>query len=201
MNGKKQEQRHQVLTRRRRMTAEQRRQADIAICQKMQTLPELQQVQIIMSYAAMSEEADLTSLHEWLWQKGKTVVFPVTDGDGVMHAVAATPESCWQTGAYGIREPIGEEIAPSAIDLVIAPCVAFDDGCHRLGHGGGYYDRFLRRCPQAGCIVAAFESQHLDEVCTDSYDYTPQKVVTECRIYERGEIESHDGSDREETDK
>lgn len=201
MNEMKQEQRRLALTRRRNMTAEERQRADMAICQRMLSLPELQQAQVIMSYAAMPEEVNLMSLHEWLWQQGKTVVFPVTDGDGIMHTVAATPKSHWQTGAYGIREPIGKEIMPDAIDLVIAPCVAFDGGCHRLGHGGGYYDRFLRRCPRASCVAAAFEAQRLDEVCTDSYDYPPQKVVTECAIYERTEKESSDGSDREESEK
>lgn len=200
MNEKKQEQRRMALACRRSMTAEQRQQAGKAICQRILALSELQQAQVVMSYAAMPEEADLSRLHEWLWQQGKTVAFPVTDGHGVMCAVAATPQSYWQTGAYGIREPMGEKIAPDTIDLIIAPCVAFDDDCHRLGHGGGYYDRFLEKCPQAICIAAAFESQHLDAVCTDGLDYTMHKVVTECRIYERGE-KNHDGSDREEADK
>lgn len=200
MNEKKQEQRRLALACRRSMTEEQRQQADRAICQRMLTLSELQQAQIVMSYAAMPEEANLSRLHEWLWQQGKTVTFPVTDGHGVMRAVPAELNSCWQTGAYGIREPMGEAVAPHTIDLIIAPCVAFDDRCHRLGHGGGYYDRFLEKCPQAICITAAFESQRLDVVCTDGLDYTMHKVVTECRIYERGE-RNHDGSDREKADK
>lgn len=171
------------------------------ICRRLMQLPEIAKAQIILSYAAMSEEPDLSGLHAWLWAQGKTLAFPVVEGHGIMHAVAAAPDSQWQKGSYGIREPVGEPIDPAAIDLVIAPCVAFDAQCHRLGHGGGYYDRFLPQCEQARCIVAAFDVQCLASVPADGHDWPVEQVITEQRIYERMEKDSHDRSDGKNTDK
>ena len=48
---------------------------------------------------------------------------------------------------WGIREPgAGEIFEPQIVDLVIVPGVCFDEQCHRVGYGKGFYDRFLRKC-------------------------------------------------------
>lgn len=185
----------------RSMTPALRQAGSEAICRRLMQLPEIAKAQIILSYAAMPEEPDLGNLHAWLLAQGKTLIFPVVEGHGIMYAVAAAPDSQWQKGSYGIREPVGEPIDPAVIDLVIAPCVAFDAQCHRLGHGGGYYDRFLPRCGQAYCIAAAFEAQRLASVPTDSHDWPLERVITEQKIYERMEKVSHDRFDGKNTDK
>lgn len=187
MNESKQNQRRGALLRRRALPPRQRAAASAAICRRLMELPEVRRAQVILSYAAMPDEADLTALHKWLEQQGKVLAFPVTEGNGTMHAVQAAGQ--WRTGGYGIQEPVGEIMAPSSIDLIIAPCVAFDDRCRRLGHGGGYYDRFLTTCPQAICIAAAFDVQRLDRVYTDRYDYPVKMVVTECCIYKTSDKE------------
>lgn len=187
MNESKENQRRVALLRRRALPPQQRAAASAAICRKLTELPEVRGAQVILSYAAMSDEVDLTAWHKWLEQQGKVLAFPVTEGNGVMHAVRAVGQ--WRTGGYGIQEPVGESLAPSSIDLVIAPCVAFDDRCRRLGHGGGYYDRFFTTCPQAIGIAAAFDVQRLDKVYTDRYDRPVKMVVTECRIYQTADKE------------
>lgn len=187
MNESKQNQRRGALLRRRALPPRQRAAASAAICRRLMELPEVRRAQVILSYAALPDEADLTALHKWLEQQGKVLAFPVTEGNGVMRAVRAVGQ--WRTGGYGIQEPVGESLAPSSIDLVIAPCVAFDDRCRRLGHGGGYYDRFFATCPQAIGIAAAFDVQRLDRVYTDRYDRPVKMVVTECRIYQTADKE------------
>lgn len=185
MSEEKQRQRRMTLSLRRAMPQSQREMASSTICEKIIKIPEIDKAQVVMSYAALWDEPDLAPVHEWLWQQGKTLLLPVVEGDGVMHAVKVTPQSLWKTGAYGIREPIGDAIAPTSIDVVLTPCVAFDQSCRRLGHGGGYYDRFLATCPQGKCIVIAFDEQRLDEVYTDANDRRADMIITEKETYVR----------------
>ena len=183
----KAKQRLTALTRRRVLSLKQRTQASVAICRKLTELPELQQAVTVLSYAATWDEVDLLPLHDWLRQNGKRVAFPVTEGQGIMHAVETGTDTPWQKGRYGISEPVGQVHDPTSIDVVLVPCVAFDAKCHRLGHGGGYYDRYLPACPQAKYIAVAFEAQRMEEVNTDCHDQTMDLVVTEQAIYHKEE--------------
>ena len=176
-----------ALTCRRVLSLKQRTQASVAICRKLTELPELQQAVTVLSYAATWDEVDLSSVHDWLRQQEKRIAFPVTEGQGIMHAVEAKKNTPWRKGRYGIWEPMGQVHDPTSIDVVLVPCVAFDAKCHRLGHGGGYYDRYLPACPQAKYIAVAFEAQRMEKINTDCHDLTMDLVVTEQAIYHKEE--------------
>ncbi|MDP4107760.1 MAG: 5-formyltetrahydrofolate cyclo-ligase, partial [Bacillota bacterium] len=75
------------------------------------------------------------------------------------------------------------KIQPSKIDLVVVPGVAFDIRRNRIGYGGGYYDRFLKKTSFACFKVGlAFEAQIADEVPIDRYDVPLHMVITENAI-------------------
>lgn len=65
---------------------------------------------------------------------------------------------------------------------MIMPGVAFDNNCHRVGYGGGFYDRYLEKHPKVKRIAAAFEFQILPEVPTEPTDIAPEMIVTEKQI-------------------
>ena len=60
--------------------------------------------------------------------------------------------------------------------------MAFDSEGRRLGHGAGYYDRYLPRCEKALCLGVAFEAQRLERVATEAHDRTMDRIVTEKEI-------------------
>jgi 5-formyltetrahydrofolate cyclo-ligase len=62
------------------------------------------------------------------------------------------------------------------------PGVAFDEHGHRVGYGGGYYDRYLERHPGLIHIALAFEFQIFPEVPFEVHDILPEKIVTEQRV-------------------
>ena len=94
-----------------------------------------------------------------------------------------TPDA-FVKGKFDILSPDPKRsriIPPEEIDVVLVPCVGFDEAGMRLGHGGGYYDRYLPRCPRATKILLAFEAQKLDAVCVGENDVAMDFIVTESR--------------------
>ncbi len=84
----------------------------------------------------------------------------------------------------GILEPnSSNQVDVKTIDLILAPGVAFDEDCYRLGYGGGYYDRLLSQKRKEVQVVAlAFEIQIIDKVPTEPHDYKMDMIVTQSRI-------------------
>lgn len=90
----------------------------------------------------------------------------------------------FQENKYGIPEPIaGELIEESKIDLVLVPLLAFDQYGHRIGYGGGFYDRFLAKvrpdCIKIGLsffepITFDFEPDQTDQRL--NFCITPNKI-------------------------
>jgi 5-formyltetrahydrofolate cyclo-ligase len=97
---------------------------------------------------------------------------------------------CWynsgettMVGPWGIAEPRNPEFtASSEIDLMIVPCLAFDQHGRRLGHGGGHFDRLLAGLSSTN-ICIAFEAQQLTAVPCDEHDVEVDIVVTEKTVY------------------
>ncbi len=182
----KESQRRSAIWLRRNMDAAARVRASLEICRRLQALPEILNASVIFSYLAMPEEVELEEFHAWARARGIVLAFPVTGEGGEMEAYAPKLPCQWGRDRFGIRMPevaSSCHIAPEEISLVLAPCVAFDEKARRLGQGGGYYDRYFLRCPQAYRVGVAFEAQRLPEiVCTD-LDVSLHTVVTQRRIY------------------
>jgi 5-formyltetrahydrofolate cyclo-ligase len=183
----KSEQRKRAQAARKAIPDDLRREYDRAICQRIGEHPALKDARLVMSYMAFAGEVDLTQLHETLCDRGIEVCFPECCDEGVIQALLPRDEDCWEPGRYGILAPAAERsdlIEPCDIDLVLTPCVAFDESRMRLGWGGGYYDRFLPRCPQAYSIAAAYEVQRVEKVISDHpWDAVLDAVATELRWY------------------
>ena len=186
----KAEERARALAARRGLTAEERREKSAAICRALLRLPSLETADVILSYMAAWDEVNLSPLHEALWARGKTIAFPVSGRSGRMEAWVPAGPGAMVEGRFGIREPDtaqAKPVMPEEIGLALIPCLAFDGALTRLGHGAGYYDRYLARCSQAVRAAAAFEAQHLDRVTAEAHDRAMDLVVTESGIYRREE--------------
>ena len=91
------------------------------------------------------------------------------------------------SGYRGIPEPLGhcQSVAPSAVDWVLVPGVAFDERGHRIGYGGGYYDRLLPTLrDDAQRVAGAYELQLIDQVPAAAHDLKVDAIVTELRALE-----------------
>lgn len=84
--------------------------------------------------------------------------------------------------AYGIKEPEAE--APEVVpDIILAPLLAFDGACNRLGYGGGFYDRTLAAHPHVRAFGLAFAAQFVDKLPTLDTDIPLHGVITEEGVY------------------
>ena len=85
----------------------------------------------------------------------------------------------------GILEPKStkcfDEYTEDAV--IIVPIVGFDKQCYRVGYGGGFYDRYLRKYKFKSVIGIAFDFQCLEIDKIDEYDYKLEKILTETSIY------------------
>ena len=116
------------------------------------------------------------------FELSKQVVVPYSKKGGIMDAVRLYPDSVLRNGFYDIPVPEVLDIAdPREIDLIIVPALAFDNSGYRLGHGGGYYDRFLAQvdCKAIGIIRECFV---LPSVPRDLNDRRVSVLITEKKV-------------------
>jgi len=178
----KKAQRELALLRRRALTAEQRRKMSAAICEKLLALPEFAGAKTVFSYLAAWDEVNLGYVNQTLTARGTIVAYPVCFKKGSMEAYVPKDENAVEAGAYGIKSPVvsrSKPLEPPDIDFVLVPCAAFDADKNRLGHGAGYYDRYLPQCCNAVFVLVGFEAQRLDSVSCDIHDVKMDIIVTE----------------------
>ena len=182
----KKAQRKAALDARRALSAGERAVFSKKICSRIARTKAFREADTILAYLATWDEVDLSSLCEKAAKLGKKVAYPVSYKGGIMEAyVPDGPESLVK-GLLGITAPDPEKsalLAPEDLDLVLVPLVAFDEEKRRLGHGGGYYDRYLPKCSKAKLIAVAFEAQKLEKIVVDSYDVLMKTIVTEQKVY------------------
>jgi len=137
---------------------------------------------VIAGYMAHGSEVDLGTLMAALSGKGATLVLPVvTAPDAPLVFRAWGKGEGLVEGSYGIPIPDTNslEVRP---DVVLTPLLAFDGDGHRLGQGGGFYDRTLESLRRAGEVTAvgvAFAAQRMTAIPGDVHDQLLDAVITE----------------------
>lgn len=108
----------------------------------------------------------------------RTVSVPRVHGKD-MDAIIITPYTNFKRNKWNILEPVGGHKTDD-IDVAVIPLMAFD-GLKRVGHGGGYYDRFLA-CHDCIKIGIAFDCQCVEGLETEEFDIPLDILITEKRI-------------------
>ncbi len=148
------------------------------ITKRVISLPAFKKAQRILAYADYNHEVITRYLIEEAWNAGKEVAVPKVAGqDMVFYRLKDFGQL--KPGYYGIPEPEEGERVEWNEALMIMPGVAFDRDNHRVGYGGGFYDRFLEKYPFLERVAVAFDFQILPEVPTEPTDIFPQIIVTE----------------------
>lgn len=170
--------RKQIFAARRSCTDHQVEAWSRTITEKVIRLPEFVNTDRVLIYADYNHEVMTGFLIEAAWKAGKEVAVPRVEGRN-MTFYKLTDFSQLSPGYFGIPEPEQGERVNWKDALMIMPGVAFDHACHRVGYGGGFYDRYLEKHPELTRLALAFEFQMLSQVPTEPTDISPQIIVTE----------------------
>ena len=141
-----------------------------AIVRRLKKLADWSTIKTLHYFEPIHEllEADLSDLVTWL-------------EDTYPHIQLFTPrliEGVWEMVS------IKEKPAPKDFDVILVPMLGFDPKTlHRIGYGGGYYDKFLATQPKARKVGVCFEAGKLDRIPTESHDVPLDLIVTEAKTY------------------
>jgi 5-formyltetrahydrofolate cyclo-ligase len=135
---------------------------------------------VVAGYFPMRDEADPRALMAALSERGHPLALPcVTAGQPLVFR-------SWKMGdpmhanprAFNIAEPLAAAplVVPGA---VLVPMLAFDADGHRLGYGGGYYDRTLSGLPDTRAIGIAYAGQEITSLPREAHDHPLDLLVTE----------------------
>jgi 5-formyltetrahydrofolate cyclo-ligase len=134
-------------------------------------------------YSARAGEIPTGRIRDAYLAAGARLFYPRVTGRGTIAFYPHREGDGWETGPYGIPEPpspAGVEPRLSGWDIIVVPGLAFDRRGNRLGHGFGYYDRFLGGLPESVPRVGlAWASQRIPEVPVDAWDVPVHALVTE----------------------
>ncbi len=108
---------------------------------------------------------------------GKRVAVPKVYGDE-MKFIYLDDLSAVEKGYAGIPEPVADEpVADDETALVLMPGLAFDPQGHRIGYGGGFYDKFLAKEPNHPTLALCYDFQMLPELKTEEFDSPVDQVL------------------------
>lgn len=135
---------------------------------------------LVFIFLSFGSEVPTDPICERLAAAGHALAVPHIDG-GELTPVGYEPQEATTSAVWGIREPaVLRPIDPDEIDAVVAPGLAFGRDGFRVGYGGGFYDRLLRRCrPDVLRAGICFQEQAVPEVPHDPNDEPLYLILTD----------------------
>lgn len=178
----KRELRKEILKLRDALTLEERERKSKEITKRVIAHKAFKQADIILLFSSFKSEVDTTEIFETAQRFSKDIYYPKVIGDE-MEFYRVEHEIDLKEGYRGICEPKADNdrkfmAQPDEKICVIMPGVAFDEVGNRIGYGGGYYDKFLRR------MRRSLSTENISKVA----------IGFDCQLVEPGaiEVEEHD---------
>ncbi|MBK7144498.1 MAG: 5-formyltetrahydrofolate cyclo-ligase [Xanthomonadales bacterium] len=187
-HGERAELRKNMRERRVALSAGERIAAARGVGEQLEALPEFLTDLRIGAYWAVRGELPLSHALPPLFRRGQIVLLPVLGNAGTLRFSPWLPGQELVANRFGIPEPEldpANELDPHALDLVLVPLLAFDRRGHRLGSGGGWYDRsfaYLQTQPRPASTLlvgVGYADQEVPSLTAEAHDVALDFVVTE----------------------
>lgn len=162
--------RKQIREQKRQMTPEQIDTASERLAELFFATEYYRNARTIYGYLPYNQEVRTVPILRRALQDGKRVAVPKVYGDE-MRFIYMDDLALVENGYAGIPEPVADEpVAEDTTALVLMPGLAFDRQGHRIGYGGGFYDRFLARETDHPTVALCYGFQMLDRLDTEEFD-------------------------------
>jgi len=124
-------------------------------------------------YTARNNEVDTKKLFEFIWEQQPQIETYTT----------WLQKGWWQHGKLTKSgfSPLKKKLPQ--FDVIVVPMLGFDQHLHRLGNGGGYYDRFLAGQPLAQKIGLCYQAGLIDVLPNEPHDVQLDKIIAENKLY------------------
>ena len=181
--------RQEILAKRRQLTAKETAQAGLSILKTIMQMNVFKRTVNVASYISLSGELCTQDMNEYFMTRHHLCLpYMVTGQKGKMDFYSFKKGDELVENRFHILEPKNQPenlVSEDKIDVIIVPLVAFDNKGNRMGMGGGYYDRMLKKV-RKDCLVigVAYEFQLVDELLVEEWDMPMDIVITEKNCYE-----------------
>ena len=166
-----------IRERKRAMTPEQIEDKSRRLGQLFLECEAYRQARTVYGYLPYNQEVRTVPMLQQALRDGKQVAVPKVYGEE-MKFILMTDLSLVATGYAGIPEPIADgPIADDPTALVLMPGLAFDPQGHRIGYGGGFYDKFLAAEPDHPTLALCYDFQMLPALETEEFDIPVDAVL------------------------
>lgn len=153
-------------------------------------LPAFRRARRVALYWPNDGEIDPRPLMRRAWALGKKCYLPIIVRGGILRFAPMQPHTRMRRNRFGIPEPVASRqalCAPRDLDLILTPLVGFDLHGHRLGMGGGFYDRSLASLRGGGrrpaVVGLAHDCQRVARVAAADWDIPLAAVVSDRAVY------------------
>lgn len=185
--AQRRELRQHLAAQRRALTPAQRIAAAQGLRRSLEQLPEYHTDARVAGYWACDGELPLNLVIPPLAARGQRFLLPMVGEDRQLRFAPWAAGEAVQPNRFGIPEPAAprEWFAPFQLDLVLVPLLGFDRHGHRLGYGGGWYDRsfaFLAeqaRPTEPLLVGIAYDFQELPAIKPEAWDVRLDFVATD----------------------
>lgn len=174
------------------MPEELRVQNSKSICTRITTMASFGLCDIILCYSPLGSEVDVLPIAAAALSRGKIVGFPICDkesGEMEFYSVTSLDELS-ECGMFGEKIPPKSDdrrITPTRDTMIIMPGLVFDTRGRRIGYGGGYYDKYIRRHEElfrSSMTIGVAYSAFLSDIPIpySDHDISCAIVVTERKV-------------------
>jgi 5-formyltetrahydrofolate cyclo-ligase len=166
----KQELRRSIREKKRAMTPEEIASRSAKLAQLFLASDAYRNAKTIYGYLPYNQEVRTVPMLEQALKDGKKVAVPKCYGDE-MRFIYMDDLSKVEKGYANIPEPIADDpVADDETALVLMPGLAFDPQGHRIGYGGGFYDKFLAAEPNHPTLALCYDFQMFPILETEEFD-------------------------------